>query len=59
MTRAAALEWVRSQNEDDEIDSDDLDAALVALGYDPEVLRGDDEDPVDRRWDTAAAEVAS
>lgn len=59
MTRAQALAWVSEQDEDGELDSDELDAACRALGYDPAYLAGDDEDPIDRRWDVVCAEVQS
>jgi len=55
MTSKQAREWIV---ESSTIDDDELDAALIALGYDPDYLRGDADDPTDRRWDTACAEVA-
>jgi len=58
MTSKQAREWIAAQDESSTIDDDELDAALIALGYDPDYLRGDADDPTDRRWDTACAEVA-
>jgi hypothetical protein len=59
VTRSEAIEWVRRTHDEDEIDSDTLDAVCRALGYDPEYLCGDEEDPMDRRWDTVCAEVSA
>lgn len=58
MSRAQALRWIAAQPDDETPDDAELDRALRALGYDPDYLRGDDEDPIDRRWDTACAEVS-
>jgi len=59
VTRAEALRWAREVDDDADLDDADLDDACVALGYDPGYLRGDAEDPIDRRWDTVCAEVRS
>ena len=56
-TRADAIAWVRAQPEGIECDTDDLDAACRALGYDPDDLAGTEDDPTDRRWDTVCGEI--
>lgn len=59
MTRRQAISWVRAHDDMDGLDDDELDAVCKALGYDPNDLRGDAGDPIDRRWDVVCAAVPS
>jgi hypothetical protein len=58
ISRADAIEWVRAHDDSDQLDDCELDEACRALGYDPEYLAGDEDDPTDRRWDVVCAECA-
>ena len=55
MTKKAAIEWVQSHADDDELDDDDLEAAFVAI-----FGRKPDDDEYDQGlWSHICAAVSS